>query len=362
MNVTLACSSQDAHSVADRDELEDVATAGADGNVRSSCWDASIVERTFSQLCDTCPVVPNRLPTELWEQIIDFIADYGLYDMGRLGQMDKKKMYPLINTLVEHPERCSAIKTVWFDLGQPIGLIGSFAVRMVQKLPRVEFLRLSHVKWETGKLQAQVFLHLTLTFGSVTRLELFNVTFPSAVVFGPLMQVASAVRVPGALRLDAAHLDDSDDVFDFLASIGAHIRHLTCYGRDLDKHSELLAVISESLLSLEIWFSRYELLIDLTPAVNLRVLSLNGNLEEIAKAANLLSRAALSKLAEVTVKSRLLVDVQDRLNSVDNDCFVQMDRIFSGKQFPTLVKITFPLPYIVLEFLSEAINVTSEAS
>ncbi|CCM06443.1 uncharacterized protein FIBRA_08706 [Fibroporia radiculosa] len=164
MDVALACSPQDAHSVADRDELEGVATAGADGNVRSSCWDASIVERTFSQLCDTCPVVSSRLPTELWERIIDFIADHHLYDVGSFGRvcrgwylrcrfhshnvlemwnMDKKQIYRLINALGKRPERRCEIKTVAFDFDlKSIVNFGSFAVRMVQKLPRVDLLQL----------------------------------------------------------------------------------------------------------------------------------------------------------------------------------------------------------------------------
>ncbi|CCM06959.1 uncharacterized protein FIBRA_09273 [Fibroporia radiculosa] len=356
MDIVLAYSPEDIHSVADRDKLEDIATVGAEQNMRRSCWDVSIAERTVSQLWDICPVVSSRLPTELWEQIIDLIADDGgHYHMRRLGQvcrgwyarcrfhhyeklyvrhMDRREVYRLINTLVEHPDRCSAIRTVWFRPGQSIGRFGSFAVRMVQKLPRVEVLRLWDCKWESGQLHAQVSLHITLTFGSVTRLELLEVTFPSAVVFGRLMRALPCLSSLG-----------SDDVINFLASISAHIRHLTCYGRDLEKLLELLAVIAESLLSLKVAYFYAAPSIDLTPAVNLRILALDGYLRDFAKAASFLSRISSPNLVEVTIKSwpadwGTLVSVQDELNSIDNDSFAQMDRVLSGRQNPALCKVT----------------------
>ncbi|CCM05497.1 uncharacterized protein FIBRA_07720 [Fibroporia radiculosa] len=408
MNVALACSPQDAYSAADREEGGDVATVhGAEWNVRSSCWDTSIAERTVSQLCDICPVVSSRLPTELWELIIDFIAEDGLDDMGRLGQVcrgwharcrfrsheilsmrctEKKEVYRLIRTLGEHPERSRVVKTVLFEFApQSIGLLGSFAVRTMQTLPRVKFLRLSHCKWESGRLHAQVFLHLTLTFGSVTKLELFNVTFPSAVVFGRLVRalprlstlecqivrfqkgchVVDAVRVPGSLRLDAASLNGSDDVFDFLVSIGAQVGHLSCYGHDLAKLPDLLAVSAESLLSLDVRLLRRATSIDLTPAVNLRILSLAGHLKNIAKEACVLSGASLPKLVEVTIESRpnlwaTLVSVQDTLNGIDNDSFARMDRILSGRQFPALFKVTLLLRCEI--HYAGAVSIISEGS
>ncbi|CCM06735.1 uncharacterized protein FIBRA_09029 [Fibroporia radiculosa] len=48
MDVAIACSPEDIHSVTDRDELEDIATVGAEQNVRWSYWDVSIAERTVS--------------------------------------------------------------------------------------------------------------------------------------------------------------------------------------------------------------------------------------------------------------------------------------------------------------------------
>ncbi|CCM00880.1 uncharacterized protein FIBRA_02926 [Fibroporia radiculosa] len=201
MDVLLACIPQDFRSTADRDELKNVTTVEGDSNVRASCWDVSIAERTDSQLCDICPMVSSQLPTELWEHIIDLIADDGShrytpqlgqvcrgwyarcrfrsYERLDMGRMDKKQVCRLINTLLEHTGRCGAIKTVSFDLEQSIGNFGSFAVRMMQKLPRVKFLYLWRCKWESGQLHAQIFLHVTLTFGSVNKLSLNGVTFPA---------------------------------------------------------------------------------------------------------------------------------------------------------------------------------------
>ncbi|CCM06687.1 uncharacterized protein FIBRA_08974 [Fibroporia radiculosa] len=275
--------------------------------------------------------------------------------------MDKQEVYRPINTLGEDPERWGAIKT---------------------KLPRIELLRLWRCEWETERLHSQVFLYVTLTFGSAIKLKLFYVAFRSVVVFGRLMRalprlsslafhrvqfkrgyhVAGAVRMPGSRRLDAADLRYSDDISDFFVSIGAHLRHLTCYRRDFEKHSELLTVSAESLLFLKIY-----LRIDLTPAVNLRILSVNGNLDDIAKAVSVLLRMSVPKLVEVTVGSWLLyvktpVSVQDILNTVYDDCFVQMDHTLSGKQFPALGKITFLLRYVGRRSVSEVMDVIFESS
>ncbi|CCM05499.1 uncharacterized protein FIBRA_07722 [Fibroporia radiculosa] len=344
MDVAVKYSPQNAHSVADRYEVEDVATVGAGEYPPSAAC---------SQLWDICPVVSSQLPTELWEHIIDFIADDHIYHMRRLGQF---------------------------------GNFGSFAVRMVQKLPRVDILRLSHCQWEAGQLHAQVFLHVTLTFGSVTKLELFDVSFPSAVVFWRLLSalprlssldcrfvefkrdchVLGAVRLPGSLRLDVAHLDDCDGVFDFLTSISVRLRHLICHGRHLRKHLMLLFVSSESLLSLEVRDIHEASPLNLTPAFNLRVLAFDGELKDIAKAAGFLSRTSLPKLVEVTISSRpfpqgTLVSVENILNGIDDDCFQRMDHVLSDHQFLALRKVTLLLRCSA-EDSSEAMDVISEAS
>ncbi|CCM06982.1 uncharacterized protein FIBRA_09297 [Fibroporia radiculosa] len=262
----------------------------------------------------------------------------------------------------------SVIKLELVDVTFPSAVVFG---RLVRALPHLSPLKYSGV-----------FLLVSLTFRSAIKLELFNVTFPSAVVFGRLVRalphlfplkysgvrfkkgchVACAVRVPGSLRLDAGDLVGSDDMFDFLVSIGAHLRHLTCHGYDMERHPELLAVSAESLLSLEVLFI-HKASLDLTPAVNLRVLALAGYLEDIAKAAILLSCGSLPNIVEVAIGSWLFhletpVNVDDALNSVHNDSFAAMDRILSGKQFPALQKVTCTLRCTVPSS-SGAMNVIS---
>ncbi|CCM06444.1 uncharacterized protein FIBRA_08707 [Fibroporia radiculosa] len=124
-------------------------------------------------------------------------------------------------------------------------------------------------------------------------------------------------------------------MFDFLVLIGAHLRHLTCDGYDMERHPELLVVSAESLLSLEVSFI-HKASLDLTTAVNLRVLA----------------------LVEVAIGSWLFhretpVNVDDALNSVD--------RILSVKQFPALQKVTCTLCCTVSSSI-EAMDVISEGS
>ncbi|CCM00873.1 uncharacterized protein FIBRA_02919 [Fibroporia radiculosa] len=255
-----------------------------------------------------------QLPIELWERVIDLVAEdqkdnwednhcqAGAYaarlrELGTVcrgwyarcrfralekldvSDMDKKQVYRLINTLKEHSGKCRIIQTISFDLfKKPIGNFGSFAVCMAQRLPQVKLLRLLECEWIVEQLHTQVFLHVTLAFGSITALELFSMTFPSAAVFGRLIRalphlsslvcrgirfekrrdVVGPFRVLHPLRLDTVDLSYSADVIDFLASIGAHIRHLSSHDRHLKKWSALFPANSKSLLSLDISLARYD--------------------------------------------------------------------------------------------------------
>ncbi|CCM00855.1 uncharacterized protein FIBRA_02900 [Fibroporia radiculosa] len=407
VDVPPACGRQDVSFTTDRvgegDGRNHIAVQ-ADGNGRQSCWDAPIAERTFSQLLDTCPMISGRLPPELWEQIIDVIADDNPYaddTLRRLGQvcrgwyarcrfriqevidlsgMDKKQVYRLINILSEHPERCHVIKTVSFDFGgKSVGIFGSFTVRMMQKLPRVELLRIENGAWAAGQLHTQVFLHVTLTFESVTKLLLHFVPFPSAVVFWRLIRalprlsslscmkvrfkngcnMAGVVRVQRPLRLDVVDLSFSDDVADVLASIGAHLRHLSCNDRASSKLLRLVAVAAESLSSVHINVVHYGFTsdhdrpsvipIDLTLAIKLHAISFASYLQDMGKAASVLSCASLPKLAEITIVLRLKplettpVEVQDALDKIDSGCYAQLDHSLSSRQFPALRKVVFLL-------------------
>ncbi|CCM01070.1 uncharacterized protein FIBRA_03118 [Fibroporia radiculosa] len=302
-----------------------------------------------------------QLPIELWEKVIDVLADEWVdvlwrdvpYEarlrvLGRVcrgwyarcrfrtcerldvHRMDKTEVYHLINKLNQDTKRCHAIRTVSFHFqGKSMSIFGTFAVCMAQKLPSVKHLLLRGCEWEPRQLHAQVFVHITLAFESVRMLELERVRVPSAVVFGRLLRalprlsslkcwdvsfnkhsdVAGRIWKLYPLRLDAAEMVGSDDVVDFLILIGAQLSHLPRYARSLEKCQELLRVTAESLSSLHIELLGListlgfpsDLPIDLTPAVNLRVFSISLYLKNLHKAAMVLSRAFLPKLTEITI-------------------------------------------------------------
>ncbi|CCM06960.1 uncharacterized protein FIBRA_09274 [Fibroporia radiculosa] len=352
-----------------------------------------------------------QLPIEVWEKVIDVLADEWvdpfrrdktyearLRALGRVcrgwhvrcrfrawekldvDHMDKTEVYHLINALNQDPERCHTMKTVSFYFGRmSIGLFGTFVVCTAQKLPRVKRLILGGCEWDTGQLHAQVFVHITLAFESVTVLELDHVRFPSAVVFGRLVHalprlsslkcwsvfferrgdVAGRIWELHPLRLDSAEVLDSDDVVDFLVSIGAQLRHLSWRDESLEKCQELLPVTAESLSSIQIDITEYsfvrrfsptDFLIDFTPAVNLRVLSISSHFQDLDTVANRLSRVFLPKLVEVTIISTFVhteifpsLNIQDELEEVRMDSYALLDQAFSSRLYPALKKVTFKL-------------------
>ncbi|CCM06478.1 uncharacterized protein FIBRA_08747 [Fibroporia radiculosa] len=343
MDDTLAFSLQDARFVADREEEEDFNTIRTDEDSHDDSY-----MRKLGQVCRG------------WDIRCRFHRHERIY----MWDMDKKQVYRLISKLGKHPEQCRSIKTISFNfVEKSVDILGSFAVRMVQKLPRVELLKLRRCDWVAGQLHAQVFLHIILTFGSVTQLDLVNVIFPSAIVFGRLVRAlprlssltcrfvqfkkgcnaSSAVRARGPLQLNAADLYLSDDVIDFLISISAHIRHLTCYEEDLEK---LLSLATESLLSLKVSVSaQYSGVLDassinLSPAVNLRILSLHGRLDSVARAASFLSRASLSKLVEITVllafhlNEPTIASIQTEFGAVNSDYLHRQTAASPASSFP----------------------------
>ncbi|CCM01068.1 uncharacterized protein FIBRA_03116 [Fibroporia radiculosa] len=265
--------------------------------------------------------------------------------------MDKTEVYHLINTLNQDQERCRVIKTVSFNFGRTsTSIFGTFAVCMAQKLPQTECLTFWQCEWEPRQLHAQVFVHITLAFESVTVLELRDALFPSAAVFGRLVRalprlsslkcwnvvfekhgyVAGRIWELHPLRLDDAEVWSSDDVADFLVFIGAQLRHLFWRSRSLNKCLELLPVTAESLLSLD--FRPQTFLVDFTPAVNLGVLSISSHLEDLDTVAKILSHVLLPKLTEVTITSTLVYTgafsssfIKDGLDGVDKDSYALLD-------------------------------------
>ncbi|CCM01065.1 uncharacterized protein FIBRA_03113 [Fibroporia radiculosa] len=377
---------------------------------------------------DVCLGHSIQLPVELWVTVIDYLADEWvdvfLFDqtyesrLRELGKVcrgwharclfrtwerlvvekpiEKEEAYRLINTLNQNPERCYTIKTVSFKFQKKsMSIFGMFAICMARKLPRTERLAFWRCDWDTGQLHAQVFIHITLAFESVTVLELKYVRFPSAVVFGRLMRAlprlsslkcwdvsfdkhsdaAGRIWELHPLRLDDAELWDSDDVANFLVLIGAQLRHLSWRSLSSDMCLKLLAVTAESLSSIHLELAYFtarkrfppNFVIDLTLAVNLRVLSIVSNLDDFDRVARILCRAFLPKMTELTIVSIHhytgtfhLSIIQDKLDAVDKDSYAFLDQAFSSRQYPTLKKVTFNLRCEI--WRSELMGTISEVS
>ncbi|CCL99879.1 uncharacterized protein FIBRA_01904 [Fibroporia radiculosa] len=352
---------------------------------------------------------PIDIPVELWWKVIDFAADEILWYKNGRTQMrvlarvsrawytqcrrraeerldvlmrSKKEVYRLIRRLEENPERCGAIKRVHF-VNEKINTFGSIAVRMAGKLPQVETLTLScdrsihsyFCDWDAGQLHTHVFLHVRVAFESVTTLDLFEVRFPSAMVFGRLVcalprltsltcelvefKQPSVAPSPGPslLRLGAVNLADSPHIVDFLLETraGAFLRHIT-YSGSVEACSRLVAVAAPSLSSLHFTPARYkfqvnhdpesspDLLPDLMPAQALCVLSVS--LSPYSKfdprqLASALPRASLPNLREIEITAWVSVNV--KFDALDSESYAQIDKVFSGRQFPLLRKVTFHL-------------------
>ncbi|CCM00872.1 uncharacterized protein FIBRA_02918 [Fibroporia radiculosa] len=357
----------------------------------------------------------TQLPVELWEKIIDVLADEGysavrLQELGlvcrawharcrfranqviRLHKMNKTLVYRLIGTLNEDHgrRRLSVVRTVDFSSGK-IDTFGSFVVRMARALPRVETLRLQQCKWVPGQLHSQVFMHINAAFESVTTLDLYVVTFPSPVALGRLVRalprlsalsfyavkvekrdvVPGTVQVPSTLRLETVHLFDSCDVVDFLvtATISACIKHLTFRDYDRIACPRVLTTVGASLSSLTIQpgssLNGSNDFLDLTSATNLRALSVTANLRDLRWLASALSHVTLSKLAYIEVVSTSFrceeKYVQGMFDGIDNDAYMRIDRALSGRQHRAFQRMEFHLRCRV-ESRSNVVNVVSECA
>ncbi|CCM06545.1 uncharacterized protein FIBRA_08819 [Fibroporia radiculosa] len=352
---------------------------------------------------------PIQLPVELWEKIIDHVADDWKYaypngsrtyevqlrELGRVsGMAFPMQLSCTGDALCEEEGQDGQDAYVFADQRIFIGNFGSFAACMACKLPRVELLRFWHCSWVAEQLHTQVFLHITLAFGSVTTLDLDHVEFPSAVVFRRLLRAlpllssltcyqvrfkkecdaAGTARAPYSLRFDTVDLFYSDDVMDFLPLAGVHIHRLSgAEGYSGESWTRLLVALAESLSSLRIRLlyhvpNAYFPVanpFDFTPAVNLRVISFDLELKNLARVASTFSRTSLANLIEVRLvfsdynpKSSL---VEDALDKIDNDCYALVDQILLGRQYPALQKVVFHLDFYNIPH-SKVMEVISESS
>ncbi|CCM01047.1 uncharacterized protein FIBRA_03095 [Fibroporia radiculosa] len=208
-----------------------------------------------------------------------------------------------------------------------------------------------------------------------------SLRFPVLHASGRLVTILS-VQERHPLRRDTVDLGlRSGDVYDFLASISARLRHLSCHEGHTEKASELVAVSVESLSSLHVGLFLAALdsgasprltrtycevslrllgylpafPIDLTPAINLHILSLDVVLlQDLARAAHGLSRATLLNLIEVRfslssiTSLKTTTSLQDEFEKIDKDSYAQIDQTLSGCQlYPALQKIVFQLQFLI---------------
>ncbi|CCM06404.1 uncharacterized protein FIBRA_08665 [Fibroporia radiculosa] len=398
-------------------EAGGIATRRDDGGIQGPHAPATNrVERQQRVLCSRRSI---ELPVELWWKVIDFIADgiprwengrIRMRELARVSRVwytrcrfraeerldiierNKKEVYWLIGRLNEYPERYDAIKKVHFE-NDKINTFGSFVICMAGRLTQVETLELSShssgsCDWDPGQLHTQVFLHVRIAFESVTTLGLIWVSFPSAVVFGRLLYSLPCLAsltcnyvtfkkrgillgtVSSPLRLATVDLVNSRDVVDFLVitRAGASLRHIAaCHDQDREACSRLIRVAAFSLSSL--LFSVHsgrnpnksdDLLPDLTPAYNLRSLSIElGPAFDSQQLAAALPRAYLPNLREMEITILWFSD-NLKFKYFDDDSYAHIDRVLSGPRFPALRKVTWHPRCRITR--SKVADVTSEVS
>jgi len=160
---------------------------------------------------DTSP----RLPTEVWENVIDELQDDkdALLACARVcrGWAARSRLHLRKWVVLMRPDQvvrlAKLVRTGSWEVescrivnigaerrkeeDQSLRTLGLFALMFGGKMPRLEELVLEKPypgewAWTPGEMHVDVFLHLS-TFPSITRLTLSSVTFPSAQTFGRLV-------------------------------------------------------------------------------------------------------------------------------------------------------------------------------
>ncbi|KZT01610.1 uncharacterized protein LAESUDRAFT_456163 [Laetiporus sulphureus 93-53] len=98
-----------------------------------------------------------------------------------------------------------SIGDAW-EKASDLSALSTAAIMLARKLPRLEQLTIQHSEWKPWTMHRDVFLHLSGF--SVTRLDLWYVTFPSITVFGRLV-----CALPGLVELKCFNLKFKDDYF-----------------------------------------------------------------------------------------------------------------------------------------------------
>jgi len=154
----------------------------------------------------------TQLPIEIWERAIDHLwADVEtlkactlvcrlwtprsrFHLLGKVVLDERKQVCSLMRVArasAFHAEAVSLVvirggKSMGESNRRPIPHLGTFAAMAARKLNSLKRLAIWNGKWEAGSMHPDVLLHL-FALTSVTELTLIDVTFPSPVVFGQLL-------------------------------------------------------------------------------------------------------------------------------------------------------------------------------
>ncbi|KZT08111.1 uncharacterized protein LAESUDRAFT_75822 [Laetiporus sulphureus 93-53] len=167
-----------------------------------------------------------QLPIEVWENVIDHLWDdrdalkacifvcrawyspsrFHLHRQIEIQSVKGVKAY--VKELKQTPELSKRAHNMTIDgiWGSDLSSLSTAAILLARKLPRLERLTIRRSEWRPWTMHKDIFLHLSAF--SVTRLVLYDVTFPSVTVFGRLI-----CALPCLVELKCTHLIFTHDHF-----------------------------------------------------------------------------------------------------------------------------------------------------
>ncbi|CCM05327.1 uncharacterized protein FIBRA_07541 [Fibroporia radiculosa] len=346
------------------------------------------------------PGQPRSPPVEIWERIVDELAEgyryreYALWDYGRvcrawflrcrfhaqrgLALSNRRQVHSFARMTEVDPCRREAVRMVRID--DHIDILGPFSATMAQKLPRVEMLTLRGGRWKLGQMHCQIFLQVSAAFQSITVLVLYETGFPSVAIFGRLVAALphltnlicwdlkfksstftlGCVHLPKSLALSRLELQGSSEVIEFLTttSICATLRCIAL--KDCNEvlgpvYQRLVDLARTSLSSVDIRPSPHsgdwqDIPLDLSIVENLEMISLHLSFHQLSQQSStpaaILSRVSPAKLREVKITTYsfdLDECLLEGLFGAFDESRAQVDQILSGPRYTALTAVTFEL-------------------
>ncbi|KZT04908.1 uncharacterized protein LAESUDRAFT_246762 [Laetiporus sulphureus 93-53] len=164
-----------------------------------------------------------QLPVEVWENVINHLWDdqdalevcicvcrawyppsrFHLHRQINIGSVQGVKAY--VKVLKQTPEWSGWAHDMTVGC-KDLSVLWPAALLLARKLPRLVRLTIKDSEWKPWTMHKDIFLHLSAF--SITRLDLFHVTFPSLTVFGRLV-----CTLPGLVELKCDRLNFTHDHF-----------------------------------------------------------------------------------------------------------------------------------------------------